>query len=206
MALSTRGKLAVRSAMDIEQGFEPPLDFTFMCLTSVADCLEEQPRDTTPEKSKTQTSQEHKQQEAIKRKTNAIRLSNNVITEWRELSSTVQKLVENPNDIEWIDLSFNDLTSIDKCVLEYPNLKVLYLHGNSIEKITEIDKLNSLLHLKTLTLHGNPIEVSCKGYRQYVLSRLPLLKNIDFSCVTKSDRACGHTWHEMNKQKRKKTD
>lgn len=36
MALSTRGKLAVRSEINIEQGFEPPLDFTFMCLTSVA--------------------------------------------------------------------------------------------------------------------------------------------------------------------------
>ena len=108
----------------------------------------------------------------------------------------------NPEVIEWIDLSFNDMTTIDKCILEYNNLKVLYLHGNALEMISEVDKLASLPNLKSLTLHGNPIEEQ-KGYRQYVLSRIPLLKNFDFSGVTKSDRACSETWSQMPKRQKK---
>ena len=74
-------------------------------------------------------------------------------------------------------------------MLEFPRLKILYLHGNNIEKISEIDKLVSLQNLRILTLHGNPIEDSSPNYRPYVLSRLPNLKSFDFSGVTKSDLA-----------------
>lgn len=83
---------------------------------------------------------------------------------------------------------------------------MLYLHGNCIERIQEIDKLADLNELRSLTLHRNPVEDSDKGYRQYVLSRLPLLKNFDFSGVTKSDRACAETWSQMYKKKRQKKD
>ena len=93
---------------------------------------------------------------------------------------------------------------IFQCVLKYKNLKVLYLHGNGIEKISEVDKLSSLPCLRSITLHGNPIEDSRKGYRQYVLSKLPLLKTFDFSGVTKSDRACAEGWSQMYKGKKKK--
>lgn len=76
-------------------------------------------------------------------------------------------------------------------------MKVLYLHGNSIDKISEIDKLSSLRSLRTLTLHGNPIEEDVSGYRQYVVSKLPQLKQFDFSAVTKQDRASAKTWDQM---------
>ena len=79
---------------------------------------------------------------------------------------------------------------------------MLYLHGNGIEKISDIDKLSSLKNLRTLTLHGNQIEEDVEGYRQYVVSKLPQLKNFDFSAVTKQDRAVAQTWNEMNKSKK----
>ena len=75
----------------------------------------------------------------VPRRTNAVRFSNNVISEWKDFSKTMEKIIEDPRTaIEWIDLSFNDMSSIDKCLLEYRNLKVLYLHGNSIEKLGEV--------------------------------------------------------------------
>lgn len=80
------------------------------------------------------------------------------------------------------------------------------MHGNGIEKIGEIDKLAGLPNLRTLTLHGNPIEDPRKGYKQYVLSKLPNLKTFDFSGVTKTDRACADTWSHMSKGKKKKKD
>ena len=90
-----------------------------------------------------------------------------------------------------------------QCILDYPNLKVLYLHGNSIEKISEIDKLSNLQHLRTLTLHGNPIEEDINGYRQLVISKLPQLRHFDFSAVTKQDRANAQTWDNMISKGRK---
>lgn len=44
------------------------------------------------------------------------------------------------------------------------NLSVLYLHGNSIQRLGEVNKLAVLPRLRSLTLHGNPIEEE-KGYR-----------------------------------------
>lgn len=44
------------------------------------------------------------------------------------------------------------------------NLSVLYLHGNGIQRLGEVNKLAILPRLRSLTLHGNPIEEE-KGYR-----------------------------------------
>lgn len=73
---------------------------------------------------------------------------------------------------------------------------MLYLHGNAIGGIAEIDKLSALHRLKSLTLHGNHIE-SNVGYRQYVICKLPQLQTFDFSGITKSDRATAETWRTM---------
>ena len=89
-----------------------------------------------------------------------------------------------------------------QCVLEYPNLKVLYLHGNGIEKISELDKLSGLKNLRTLTVHGNPIEDEFSGYRHYIIARLPQLKNLDFSAITKQDRASALSWVDLNKTRK----
>ena len=46
----------------------------------------------------------------------------------------------------------------------YPNLQILYLHGNQINEIKEVDKLGDITTLKKLCLHGNPIETIKVGY------------------------------------------
>jgi len=43
----------------------------------------------------------------------------------------------------------------DKVFCEFSSLQILYLHGNSIKEITEVDKLADLNLLRKLTLHGN---------------------------------------------------
>lgn len=47
---------------------------------------------------------------------------------------------------------------------ELRELRVLYLHGNGIWNLSEVDKLGELQYLHTITLHGNAIEAH-KGYR-----------------------------------------
>ncbi|XP_062822891.1 leucine-rich repeat-containing protein 51 isoform X3 [Anolis carolinensis] len=95
-----------------------------------------------------------------------------------------------------------------KVLTTYYNLHNLNLHGNSIQSLSEVDKLAVLPHLRSLTLHGNPIEEE-KGYRSYVVSTLPNLKSFDFSGVTKQDRSTANVWRRMNikpKVVRKKRD
>ena len=190
---------------------KPPLDFSLKDLESIIDCLEEDPRDTPSPGSKLSlTSPQHTPKSTPsptktlkkKRSTNAIRFSNNKISEWSDLNETMGKLLENPCEtVGWIDFSFNEMTTIDECLLQYRNLKILYLHGNCIEKLSEVDKLAALPHLQSLTLHGNPIE-EIEGYRLYVLSKIPQLKNFDFSGVTKSDRMSSQTWSKSSKRQR----
>ena len=67
-------------------------------------------------------------------------------------------VVEFPEDIAWLDLSFNEITSISDDILEFPALKMIYLHGNKIRRFADIQKLQQLPNLYSLTLHGNPIE------------------------------------------------
>lgn len=47
---------------------------------------------------------------------------------------------------------------------ELHGLRVLYLHGNNIFILSEVDRLGALPHLHSITLHGNPIEAN-KTYR-----------------------------------------
>jgi len=45
-----------------------------------------------------------------------------------------------------------------KVLCDFPNLQILYLHGNLIADINEVDKLRTVKSVKKLALHGNPIE------------------------------------------------
>ena len=67
-------------------------------------------------------------------------------------------VVEFPEDIAWLDLSFNDITEVSDDILQFQALKMLYLHGNKINRFADISKLKQLPNLYSLTLHGNPIE------------------------------------------------
>lgn len=117
----------------------------------------------------------------------SIRLSNNHLTGLKGLTETFKLVLAPSEQVLWIDLSFNKLRSLDELVQAYPNLRVLYLHGNKIEHLSQLDKLSNLKELRNLTLHGNPV-VDEPNYRFFLLSRLPKLKHLDFSAVTKQDR------------------
>lgn len=117
----------------------------------------------------------------------SIRLSNNHLTNLKGFAETFKRLLEPSEQVLWIDLSFNKLKSLDELVTSYPNLRVLYLHGNQIEHLSQLKCLSNLKELRNLTLHGNPV-VDEPNYRFFLLSSLPKLKHLDFSAITKQDR------------------
>lgn len=45
--------------------------------------------------------------------TQSLRLNNNVLNELKDFKQVLSQLLEHPENLAWIDLSFNDLTSID---------------------------------------------------------------------------------------------
>ncbi|XP_044879197.1 leucine-rich repeat-containing protein 51 isoform X1 [Mauremys mutica] len=171
----------------------PPLDYSFRGISFIQDLLTEEPRAGL---------KVIRRSAGGKLLTQAVRLNNNTINELTDFASTMEQLLEYPAELSWVDLSFNDLPTIDPVLTMYPNLRALNLHGNSIQSLSEVDKLAGLPRLRTLTLHGNPIEEE-KGYRSYVLSVLPQLKSFDFSGVTKQDRSTATFWRRMNVKPKK---
>lgn len=173
--------------------YGPPLDYSFKSLTSFTDVQDEDPRKGT-----------HKVQKTDEGKvvTMAIKFNNNTLTDMAGISDVISSMLFNPTVLSSVDLSFNDISKIGQEICMFPSLKFLYLHGNSIFQVQEVDKLATLPNLQDLTVHGNPIEEE-KGYRQYVLSKLSGLKNLDFSVVTKADRKDAATWDKMYGKKRR---
>eukprot|EP00731_Ephydatia_muelleri_P030996 Em0022g510a len=136
--------------------------------------------------------------------TTAFRVNNNLLSDWAGFMDTLEALIVNPaHNLAWLDLSFNDLKSIDSAILQLPNLTMLYLHGNNIMDLEEVDKLSALPKLITLSLHGNPLEAT-KGYYQYVLSKVPQLKTLDFTGVSRADKDTATVWSTMIAPKPKK--
>ena len=45
--------------------------------------------------------------------TQTVKLNNNQMTEMTNLDTTLAKVIESPEDLTWIDLSFNDFSKID---------------------------------------------------------------------------------------------
>ncbi|XP_061575208.1 leucine rich repeat containing 51 [Cololabis saira] len=127
----------------------------------------------------------------------SLRLSNNNISDLNDLQATVIHFLAEPSHLAWLDLSFNKITHIDQILCELRGLRVLYLHGNKIFALSEVNRLGRLPHLHSITLHGNPIE-SNKKYRNRVISALPSLKSMDFSAVTQQERVMAKIWHQGN--------
>merc|ERR1712007_278179 len=95
----------------------------------------------------------------------------------------------------WIDLSFNQLRTIEPALLEFQQMKALYLHGNMIKSLASVERLRKLPKLISLTLNGNPIE-RCRAYRTYVIGALPKLRTLDHSMVTKEEKDGSSAWFE----------
>uniref|UniRef100_A0A286XT85 Leucine-rich repeat-containing protein 51 n=2 Tax=Cavia porcellus TaxID=10141 RepID=A0A286XT85_CAVPO len=134
---------------------EPPLDYSFKSISVIQDLISEEPRTGL---------RPLKHSKSGKSLTQSLWLNNNVLSDLRDFNPVVSQLLEHPENLAWIDLSFNDLTSIDPVLTTFFNLSVLYLHGNSIQRLGEVNKLAVLPRLRSLTLHGNPIEEE-RGYR-----------------------------------------
>uniref|UniRef100_A0A5F8GIH2 Leucine-rich repeat-containing protein 51 n=1 Tax=Monodelphis domestica TaxID=13616 RepID=A0A5F8GIH2_MONDO len=134
---------------------EPPLDFSFKSINFIQDLISEEPRPGL---------RPLKRSKQGKSLTQALRLNNNVLNDLSDFTQTISQLLEYPQNLAWIDLSFNDLPNIDPVLTTFLNLSVIYLHGNCMHRLTEVDKLSNLPKLRSLTLHGNPIEEE-KGYR-----------------------------------------
>lgn len=84
-----------------------------------------------------------------------------------------------------------------KEILDFQGLKCLYLHGNKINNLLEIEKLRKLKNLTSVTLHGNPIE-NLVAFRHFILSKLPYLKTFNFTGISKSDRQTALIWTKSN--------
>ncbi|XP_069691393.1 leucine-rich repeat-containing protein 51-like [Periplaneta americana] len=124
---------------------------------------------------------------SMKYLTRSVWLNNNNLTNARGFENFINSLLEQPSALGWIDLSFNTFTEVDDELLKFPNLRILYLHGNSIQSLGSIEKLKKLDRLLTATFHGNPIE-SMPCYRSHIINLLPQINNLDFAPVVSSER------------------
>ena len=192
-----------QAVTDTHNDYVPPLDFSFKGVSTFPEVMEEEPRPRTTNVTRSPKRDDTTQGPATKSDSKSIRLNNNSLENWDGITNTISGLLAKPHILGWLDLSFNHLTTIDRSVLEFPDLSVLYLHGNEIVDLKQTDVLQGLQKLRSLTLHGNPIEIQF-GYRPYVLGKCPSLKNFDFSGVTKSDWATAKTWNVLYKGKDRK--
>ncbi|XP_073978383.1 leucine-rich repeat-containing protein 51-like [Rhodnius prolixus] len=114
---------------------------------------------------------------------NGLWLNNNNLTSIRHISRFVNSTFEAPAKMEWLDFSYNQIVDIHEEILNFKNLKILYLHGNCIDNIGSIYKLSKLKHLRAVTLHGNLIE-AVPFYRRFVIYFLPQIKCLDFVAIS----------------------
>jgi len=159
-------------------GFGPPLDYSFRNISSLSHLPSRHPR---------QSLRKQRRSPSGRYNSNVIRLANNSLVDTRGLYQLALDLVEAPEEIAWLDLSFNHIEEVTDDILEFPNLKMLYLHGNKISHLPQLSRLALLPNLYSLTLHGNPLETRT-GYRASVLAMLPYLRSLDFAKVTESER------------------
>lgn len=132
-----------------------------------------------------------------------LKLNNNSLSLLDDFQGVLSKILFTPSALTMLDLSFNIFKTIDKSILTLPNLATLYLHGNQIDKLAEVDKLQGIPTLRAVTLHGNEIE-KAKSYRFYVISRIPQLKKLDFVFLTKQDIESASSWRLLQSPKKKR--
>ncbi|XP_073346320.1 leucine-rich repeat-containing protein 51-like [Pagrus major] len=168
--------------------YGPPVDLSFKDISRVTGALSEVPRSGMRP---LHTNSKGKYLSC------SLRLSNNSIADLVGLQYTLSHFLAQPSKLGWLDLSFNKITSIDPVLCELTELRVLYLHGNAIWNLSEVDQLGELQYLHTITLHGNDIEAQ-NGYRNRVICALPQLKTMDFSAVTREQRVLANVWRHCN--------
>lgn len=205
--VTPRHQKTLSKAADSKNMVDTLLDFSFFNITDPADVEGEEPREQpgrhVAKEIVLETNEDGEEVEVEKYKATCVRLCNNLICEHGSLMKILTKMVVDPLGIFWIDLSVNEISKIDPIICEFDNLSLLYLHGNSISDINEVEKLGKLPKLYKLSLHCNPIS-SAKNYRSHVLSVCPNLKSFDMSPITKSDRATAAAYSKSNLSGKKK--
>ncbi|CAD7932140.1 unnamed protein product [Amoebophrya sp. A120] len=118
-----------------------------------------------------------------------LRLNNNHLTDLHEINKQLAIIPKSPIpkpelSLMWLDVSFNQLTTVDKSLLTLENLKSLYkyMHGNKIGNLAQMEKLKSLHCLEKLTTNGNPFEAK-KFYRQFIVGCVPQLRSLDHTSI-----------------------
>lgn len=132
-----------------------------------------------------------------------VKLSNNMLSNLDGLAEFLEAVLDDPSELRWIDLSHNQLTTIDPVLFHYPKLSCIYLHGNQISKFKEVEKLANLECLNKLTLHGNPVE-ELPNYRLRVPCSLHSLRSLDFIGITKLDRDKMMMWDRARQAQRER--
>jgi hypothetical protein len=126
-------------------------------------------------------------------------LNNNEIRSVLGLRDILTSVMYHPSRLEWLDLSYNYLETIEPEILQFPCLKNLSLHGNYILQLDEVKKLADIPSLQNLTLYGNPLE-QVKGYRLFVLgimfSKWETLKRLDTVLITRMEFDGVLVWNE----------
>jgi hypothetical protein len=132
----------------------------------------------------------------VRKVTIAVKLNNNSIDSITELPQALDFVMDDPmRNLQWIDLSFNLLSTIQAELLDFKQLKALYLHGNHIKSLPSVERLRKLPKLISLTLNGNPIECA-SFYRRYVVGALPDLRTLDHSTITDDEVKGSQDWFQ----------
>jgi len=163
------------------------LDFSYKDLSNITDLTTHSPRKRPEFSDLTGTTKEHKTS------SDSVKLNNNKISTLTSLPDVLGHLTIQPLALTYLDLSFNRLTHVEPVLIQFQNLRVLYLHGNLITNFPHLEILNRFVYLRTLTLHGNPVDRAA-GFRFIVISWLRQLKSLDFSVVTDFDRFNAEVW------------
>jgi len=139
----------------------------------------------------------------VRKVTLAVKLNNNSIDSITDLPQALEFVMDDPlRNLMWIDLSFNQLHTIQAELLVFKQMKALYLHGNHIKSLPSVERLRRLPKLISLTLNGNPIECF-PFYRRYVVGALPDLRTLDHSTITDDEVAGAHDWFKAHAQRSK---
>eukprot|EP00873_Tetraselmis_striata_P015569 jgi/Tetstr1/435833/TSEL_024721.t1 len=188
-----------KSLADVKLKSGQPLDYSFKWLTSLTEILEEQPNSGTLKGADVSAEEKAK----YELNSTCLRISNNTISTLQGLPEVLDHVMDAPEELSWLDASFNKLTSIEDIIATYPNLVVLYLHANCLTNIREVKKLAKLPNLRKLTLHGNPLEEMNQGtYKMQVLAYLPNLRTLDFIAITKVDKDKASVWYASKMKKK----
>mmetsp|Transcript_32728 Transcript_32728/g.76753 ORF Transcript_32728/g.76753 Transcript_32728/m.76753 type:complete len:254 (-) Transcript_32728:51-812(-) len=127
-----------------------------------------------------------------------VKLNNNMFENISGLPEALHFVMDNPlTNLQWLDLSFNQLTAVEPVLLQFQNLKALYMHGNCIQSLGSVAQLKGLPKLLSLTLNGNPLG-SAKTYRPFVIGAVQQLKSLDHSTITEDEHSDSFAWYQAH--------